>query len=92
MFSPEIIESHYEGIEDVNDSTNPLATPREKYLWGLLKGKRYARAKVTIKEVKGRGRFAAKSFKSRDFISNYGGVVRKNLKRTGVKREMPTWV
>ena len=46
-------ESDHEGFEDA--SNNPLGTPREKYLRSLLKGKRYAKAKITIKKVKGRG-------------------------------------
>ena len=93
-FSPDTNESNHEGFEDVSNSPNPLATPKEKYLWGLLKGKRYARENIAIKEVKGRGwsAFAAKNFKCGDFICDYSGVVRKKLKRTWVKREMPPWV
>ena len=69
LLSSDTDESDYEEFEDISDSPNPLATPREKYLWGLLKGKRYARANIKIKEVKGRGRsaFAAKNFKPGDF-------------------------
>ena len=52
-------------------------------MWGLLKGKRYARANVTVQEVKGRGRsaFAAKHFNPGDFICDYGRVVRKKAKK-----------
>ena len=47
-----------------------------------------------MSQVKGRGQsaFAAKHFNPGDFICDYGGVVRKKLKRTEVKREMPPWV
>ena len=65
---------------DTTDNPNPLANPKERYLWGLLKGKEYSRANVTVKEVPGRGHsaFAAKNFRSGDFVCDYGGVVRKN--------------
>ena len=57
-------------------------TPREKYLWGLLKGTQFSRKNVTIKEVTGRGRsaFAAKSFKAGDFVCEYQGVVQQKKK------------
>ena len=44
-----------EGFYDPTDTPNPLATTREKYLWGLLKGKEYARGNIIVKEVQGRG-------------------------------------
>ena len=70
-----------EGFCDPTDTPNPLATTREKYLWGLMKGKNYARANIIVKEVQGRGRsaFAAKDFRGGDFVCDYGGVVRKKL-------------
>ena len=47
-----------------------------------------------MKEVPGRGHsaFAAKNFRSGDFVCDYGGVVRKKWHRTGKMREMPSWV
>lgn len=70
-----------EGFTDPSDTPNPLATPREKYLWGLLKGKEYSRANVIIKDTQDRGRsaFAARPFKDGDFVCDYGGVVRKKM-------------
>ena len=70
-----------EGFSDPSNSPNPIATTKEKYFWGLMKGKDYARSNVTVKEVKGRGRsaFAARSFKAGDFVCDYGGMVRKKV-------------
>lgn len=58
-----------------------MATPKEKYLWGLLKKKEYSRSNVIVKEVEGRGRsaFAAREFRAGDFICDYRGVVRKKV-------------
>ena len=58
-----------------------MATPKEKYFWGLLKGQNYSRSNVIVMEVPGRGRsaFAAKPFTAGDFVCNYGGVVRKKV-------------
>ncbi|XP_065919571.1 uncharacterized protein [Dysidea avara] len=68
-----------EGFQDNSTTPHPLATTKEKYLWGLLKGKQYSRQNVIVEEVSGRGRsaFAAKTFKAGDFVCEYGGVVRK---------------
>ena len=65
-------------MSDEDDRQNPLALPREKYLWGLLKGKKYSRANVSIAEVQGRGRsaFAAKDFAAGDFVCEYASCVR----------------
>ena len=70
-----------EGFYDPTNTPNPLATTREKYLWGLFKGKDYARGNIIVKEVQGRGRsaFAAKYFRGGDFVCDYGGVVREKL-------------
>ena len=58
-----------------------LATAKEKYLWGLLKGRDFSRRNVIVKNMEGRGRsaFAAKSFNAGDFVCEYCGVVRKKL-------------
>lgn len=74
--------SSNEGFEDHTDTPHPLATPKEKYLWGFLKGTEFSRNNVTIRPVKGRGRsaFAAKSFNAGDFVCEYRGVVRKKEK------------
>ena len=55
----------YEGFSCDDDTPTNLATPRECYLWGLLKGKKYSRRNVTCRMVKERGRsaFANRSFK-----------------------------
>jgi len=68
-----------EGFKDDSETPHPLATPKEKYLWGLLKGRNFSRRNVDIKSVDGRGRsaFAAKPFKAGDFVCEYRGVVRK---------------
>ena len=70
-----------EGFSDPSNSPHPIATTKEKYLWGMMKGKEYARSNITIKEVEGRGRsaFVAKSFKAGDFVCDYGGMVRKKV-------------
>ena len=59
-----------EGFNDPSNSPYPIATPKEKYLWGLLKGKNYDRGNVIVKHVEGRGRsaFAAKPFMAGDYI------------------------
>ena len=44
----------YEGFSDDDDTPTNLATPRECYLWGLLKGKNYSRRNVTFRMVQGR--------------------------------------
>lgn len=68
-----------EGFEDPQDTPHPLATTREKYLWGLYKGPGFSNKNVTIREVTGRDRsaFANRSFKSGDFVCEYRGVVRQ---------------
>ena len=70
-----------EGFADPNNAPNPIATTKEKYLWGLLKGKEYSRANVIVKETQDRGRsaFAARQFKDGDFVCDYGGLVRKKV-------------
>ena len=56
-----------------------LATPRECYLWELLKGKGYLKSNVTITMVEGHGRsaFAARFFKPGQFVCKYASIVRK---------------
>ena len=68
-----------EGFKDDSDQPHVLATPKERYLWGLLKGRDFSRRNVTVKHVDGRGRsaFAAKAFNPGDFVCEYPGVVRK---------------
>lgn len=72
-------DSPHEGFSDSDDSPGELATPKECYLWGLLKGKGYSRRNVTIRMVKGRGRsaFAARSFKPGQFVCEYASLVRR---------------
>lgn len=72
----------HEGFEDCNDTPHPLATTKEKYLWGLLKGSQFSRDNVIVKEVAGRGRsaFAARSFNAGDFVCEYKGLVRHKEK------------
>ena len=71
-----------EGFDDPSNTPNTIATPKEKYLWGLLKGRDYGRSNVNIKIVEERGRsgFAAKAFKAGDFVCQYGGTVRRKPK------------
>ena len=71
--------------DELDDSSGdsspvPYATCKEKYLHGLLRGKKLSRRNVTIGVVPGRGRsaFASKSFKPGDFVCEYEAVVRKN--------------
>jgi len=69
-----------EGFQDESDSPHPLATTKEKYLWGLMKGRNYSCKIVDIRNVddgRGRSAFAAKSFDAGDFVCEYRGVVRK---------------
>ena len=40
-----------EGFQDGSDSPYPLATPKEKYLWGLMKGRSYSHKIVDIRNV-----------------------------------------
>lgn len=74
-------DDNTEGFDDPSNSPSLLATPKEKYLWGLLKGKSYDRSNVIVKNVEGRGRsaFAAKPFMAGDYICAYGGTVRKKM-------------
>ena len=67
------------GFQDFSDIPHPLATPREKYLWGLLKGPEFSRKNVELRVVPGRGRsaFAARQFKGGDFVCEYRGEVRE---------------
>ena len=46
-----------EGFNDPSNSPYHIATPKEKYLWGLLKGKNYDRGNVIVKHVEGRRRW-----------------------------------
>jgi len=69
-----------EGFKDSSDRPHPLATPREKYLWGILKGRDISRRNVIDKCVndgRGRSAFAAKSFYAGDFVCKYRGFVQK---------------
>lgn len=79
-----------EEFKDSSDRPHPLESPKEKYFWGLLKGREFSQHNVTIRRVEGRGRsaFAAKSFQPGDFVC---GVVHKK-KKTKDDREMPSWV
>ena len=62
-----------------DSSPVPYATCKEKYLKGLLHGKKLSRRNVTIAFVAGRGRsaFASKTFNPGDFICEYEAVVRR---------------
>ena len=57
----------------------PYATCKEKYLNGLLHGKKRSRRNVTVAFVEGRGRsaFANKQLKPGDFVCEYEAVVRQ---------------
>ena len=74
---------------DDNDDTSgysspmPYASAKEKYLNGLLHGKRQSRRNVDIGFVDGRGRsgFARRDFRPDDFVCEYEARVRK--KRDG---------
>ena len=46
-------DQNNESLYDTTDNPNPLVTPKEKYLQGLLKEKEYSWANVIVKEVKG---------------------------------------
>jgi len=65
-------------LSDSDTSPGPLATPVEKYKWGLLMGRAYSQANVEIKLVPGRRRsaFASHNFKSGDFMCEYASCVR----------------
>lgn len=67
-----------EGLSDSDGAPGPLATPVEKYKWGLLMGKAYSRSNVKVMNVDGRGRsaFADKSFNAGDFVCEYASCVR----------------
>ena len=43
-----------EGFNDPSNSLCPIATPQEKYLWRLLKGKNHDQGNVAVKHVEGR--------------------------------------
>ena len=69
-----------EGFSDPSNSPNPIATTKEKYFWGLMKGKEYARSNVTVKEVEGRGALHLRQSHSRLVtVCDYGGMVRKKV-------------
>ena len=57
------------------------AAPKEKYFWGLLKGKDYSRSNVIVKEILSRecSTFASRPFTADDFVCDYGGVVQKKV-------------
>ena len=65
-------------MSDDDSRPHPLALPGEKYLWGLLKGKSYSRANITVAKVKGRGRsaFANREFTAGDFVCEYASCIR----------------
>ena len=67
-----------EALSDEDDTPHPLSHPCERYLWGIMKGKRYSRDNVSIAEVDGRGRsaFAARAFNAGDFVCEYASCVR----------------
>ena len=44
-----------EGINDPSNSLCPIATPQEKYLWRLLKGKNHDQGNLAVKHEEGRG-------------------------------------
>jgi len=68
-----------EGFKDDSDTPHSLANPKEKYMWGLLKGPHFSCRNVDIRSVGGRGRsaFAVKSFNVGGFVCECRGVVRK---------------
>jgi len=69
-------------MTDSDSSPAPFATPKEKYLNGLLKGPALSRRNVHIGYIDGRGRsaFAAKYFQPGDFVCEYGAVRRVSEK------------
>jgi len=64
------------------ESFVPYATPREKYLNGMLKGHKLSRKNVEIGYVASRKRsaFAAKDFNAGDFVCEYPAIVREKRK------------
>ena len=78
-------EGRREGLSDSESIPGILATPAEKYQWGLLMGKSYSRANVRIMNVPGRGRsaFADRDFNAGDFVCEYASSVRE--------KETPDW-
>lgn len=63
---------------DSDGDQNALATPAERYFYGLLKGKYHSRSNVNIAEVPGkvRGAIAAKDFQGGDFVCEYAACVK----------------
>ena len=72
-------DDNTEGFDDPSNSPCPIATPKEKYFWGQLRGKSYDRGNVIVKNVEGRGcsssAFAANPFMAGDYICAYSGTV-----------------
>ena len=73
-------EGRREQLSDSSDDQQlqQFATPAEKYLHGLLLGRRHSQNNVSIAEVEGRGRsaFANKDFEPGDFVCEYASTVR----------------
>ena len=74
-------DSPHEGFSDTDSEPGVLATPKECYLWGLLKGRQYSRKNVSIMLVPGRGRsaFAARAFNPGQFVCEYASLLRKTV-------------
>ena len=70
--------------DNLNDSSfpAPYATTREKYLNGLLQGKKKSQknAAVGFDEGSGRSAFARRNFKPGHFVCEYQAVVRRKEK------------
>ena len=66
-------------ISDSDGEAIPLfCTPREKYILGMLKGKKHSRANVDVKLRKDgeRAGYAAKNFLAGDFVCEYAAIVK----------------
>lgn len=68
-----------EGLTDSDEDQCSLATPKERYLHGMLRGKQLSRSNVQVKMRSDgqRGAYAAKLFKPGDFICEYAACVKK---------------
>ena len=62
----------HEGLNNSDDIQCLLATPKERYLHGMLKGREYSRANVGLdmRPDGERGAYAARPFLPGDFIVN----------------------
>lgn len=68
-------------LSDSDEEPFNLATPAEKYRWGLAKGRQFSRSNVIVNlsssSQRGRSAFAAKRFSPGDFVCEYRGIVKE---------------